>query len=84
MPTLRRSHRLYGTGVTERQSGNPWTYRELGDEIVMIVAGAILLILGLLFGINLLFVLGLVLLVVGAVLSIRGVGGYPVGRRYWY
>jgi hypothetical protein len=51
----------------------------------MIAAGAILLILGLLFGINLLFVLGLVLLVVGAVLSIRDVGGRPVGgRRYWY
>ena len=51
----------------------------------MIAAGAILLILGLLFGINLLLMLGIVLLVIGAVMSIRGARGYPVGgRRYWY
>jgi Family of unknown function (DUF6131) len=51
----------------------------------MIAAGAILLILGLLFGINLLFVLGIALLVIGAVLSISGARGYPVGgRRHWY
>jgi hypothetical protein len=51
----------------------------------MIVAGAILLILGWIFGIGLLFVLGIILLVVGAVLSVRGAGGHPVGgRRYWY
>jgi hypothetical protein len=51
----------------------------------MIAAGAILLILGLLFGINLLFMLGIVLLVIGAVMSIRGARGYAVGgRRYWY
>lgn len=51
----------------------------------MIAAGAILLILGWLFGIGLLFVLGIILLVVGAVLSVSGAGGHPVGgRRYWY
>jgi hypothetical protein len=51
----------------------------------MIVAGAILLILGWIFGIGLLFVLGIILLVIGAVLSVRGAGGHPVGgRRYWY
>jgi hypothetical protein len=45
----------------------------------------ILLILGLIFGINLLFVLGIILLVVGAVLTASGARGRPVGgRRYWY
>lgn len=58
---------------------------EKKDWNVMIAAGAILLILGLLFGINVLFVLGVVLLLIGAVMSISGARGYPVrGRRYWY
>jgi len=51
----------------------------------MIVVGAILLILGFVFGIHLLWVLGIVLLVVGAVLWALGSTGRPVGgRRYWY
>ena len=67
-------------------NGHPGLTGVLGkDWNVMIAAGAILLILGLLFGINLLFMLGIVLLVIGAVMSIRGARGYPVGgRRYWY
>ncbi|ETW23837.1 DUF6131 family protein [Mycobacterium gastri] len=51
----------------------------------MIVVGAILLILGFVFGINLLTVLGVILLVIGAVLWALGAIGRPVaGRRYWY
>lgn len=51
----------------------------------MIVVGAILLILGLVFDIYLLWVLGIVLLVIGGVLWLLGKIGRPVaGRRYWY
>lgn len=51
----------------------------------MIIVGAILLVLGFVFGIHLLWVLGIVLLVIGAVLWIMGSVGRPVaGRRYWY
>ena len=51
----------------------------------MIVVGAVLLILGFVFGFPLLLVFGIVLLVIGAVLSIMGSVGRPVaGRRYWY
>ncbi|EUA06117.1 putative membrane protein [Mycobacterium kansasii 732] len=51
----------------------------------MIVVGAILLILGFVFGIHLLTVLGIIVLVIGAVLWALGSIGRPVaGRRYWY
>ncbi|MGO9381824.1 MAG: hypothetical protein ACLP4W_06930 [Mycobacterium sp.] len=51
----------------------------------MIVLGAVLLILGYLFHIPLLWTIGIVLLVIGAVLWIMGSVGRPVaGRRYWY
>ena len=50
----------------------------------MIVLGAILLILGLIFGISILTYIGVVLLVVGAVFWILGSMGRPVGgRRAW-
>lgn len=51
----------------------------------MIVLGVVLLILGFVFGIPLLWTLGIVALVIGAVLWIMGSMGRPVaGRRYWY
>jgi hypothetical protein len=51
----------------------------------MIVLGVVLLILGYLFHISLLWTLGIVLLVIGAVLWLLGSVGRPVaGRRYWY
>jgi hypothetical protein len=51
----------------------------------MIVVGAVLAILGFVFGIHLLWVLGIVLLVIGAVMWAVGSMGRPVaGRRYWY
>ena len=51
----------------------------------MIALGVVLLILGFVFRIHLLWTLGIVLLVVGAVLWIMGSVGRPVGgRRYWY
>lgn len=51
----------------------------------MIIFGAILLILGLLFNIYLLWIIGVILLVVGAVFWLLGSMGRPVGgRRVWY
>lgn len=51
----------------------------------MIILGAILLILGLVFGINILWTIGIVLMVIGAVFWILGSLGRPVGgRRAWY
>jgi hypothetical protein len=51
----------------------------------MIVLGIVLLILGYVFSIPLLWTIGIVLLVIGAVLWVMGSVGRPVaGRRYWY
>jgi hypothetical protein len=51
----------------------------------MIVVGAVLLILGFVFGVHLLWVLGIVLLVIGAVMWAMGSIGRPVaGRRHYY
>ncbi len=52
----------------------------------MIALGVILIILYIVFKtIKWLFVLGVVLIVIGAVLSLLGRVGRPVGgRRYWY
>ncbi|HEV7581901.1 MAG TPA: DUF6131 family protein [Mycobacterium sp.] len=51
----------------------------------MIVLGIVLLILGYLFTIPLLWTIGIVLIVIGAVLWVLGSVGRPVGgRRYWY
>ena len=51
----------------------------------MLILGVILLILGFLFKISILWTIGLVLLVIGAVLWIAGSMGRPIaGRRHYY
>jgi hypothetical protein len=51
----------------------------------MIVLGAILLILGFVLNISILWTIGIILLVVGAVFWILGAVGRPVaGRKAWY
>jgi len=51
----------------------------------MIAIGVILMLLGFLFGIPLLWTVGIVLLLVGAVLLIMGSTGRAVGgRRHYY
>ncbi len=51
----------------------------------MIVLGVVLLILGAVFGIGILYTIGIILIVVGAILWILGAVGRPVaGRRYWW
>ena len=51
----------------------------------MIILGVILLLLGLLFGVSLLYAIGLALVVVGAVFWIAGNAGHAIGgRRHYY
>lgn len=51
----------------------------------MIILGLILLVLGIVLGINILFILGIILLAIGLVLVLLGGIGHPVGgRRYWW
>jgi hypothetical protein len=51
----------------------------------MIVLGAILLIIGFIADISILWTIGLVLIVVGAVLALLGRTGRKVGgRAHWY
>ena len=51
----------------------------------MIVLGVILLVIGFLTSIQIVWILGVLLVVVGAVLAIAGAGGREIGgRRHWY
>jgi hypothetical protein len=51
----------------------------------MIGLGILLLILGFIFKVQILWSIGVILLVIGAVLWILGAVGRPVGgRRHWY
>ncbi len=51
----------------------------------MIIAGILLMLLGWVFGVPILWTLGIVALVVGVVLYFMGSAGHAVGgRRYWY
>jgi membrane protein implicated in regulation of membrane protease activity len=56
-----------------------------GQNRGMILLGLILLILGLLFGIGILYTIGIVLIIVGAVLWLLGSMNRAVGgrRHYW-
>ncbi|SFY08883.1 DUF6131 family protein [Streptomyces atratus] len=51
----------------------------------MIVLGVILLVIGLVAGISILWTIGVVLVVIGAILWILGTVGHAVGgrRHYW-
>jgi hypothetical protein len=51
----------------------------------MIVLGIILLIIGFVAKVAILWTLGIIVLVVGAILALLGVAGREVGgRRHWY
>lgn len=50
----------------------------------MIILGVILLILGFLLDIQILWILGAILAIVGVVLLLLGSAGRPVGGRRWY
>ena len=54
-------------------------------EAPLIVAGIVLLLLGLLLGVGILYTIGIVLIIIGAVLWIVGSTGRAVGgRRHYY
>ncbi|MFF0813620.1 DUF6131 family protein [Rhodococcus sp. NPDC003318] len=50
----------------------------------MIILGLILAIVGFVFGITILWTIGLVLLVIGVILWILGAAGHAVGGRAHY
>ena len=51
----------------------------------MIILGVVLLILGLIFDVSILWTIGIILIVVGALLFLLGAVGRPVaGRRHWW
>ncbi|MET9887776.1 DUF6131 family protein [Streptomyces sp. NPDC006430] len=51
----------------------------------MIILGVILLIIGFVFGISILWTIGLILVIVGLILWVLGALGHAVGgrRHYW-
>ena len=55
------------------------------SEAPLIIAGIVLLLLGLLLGVGILYTIGIILIVIGAVLWIVGSTGRAVGgRRHYY
>ena len=51
----------------------------------MIVLGVVLLIIGFVTGVNIIWILGIIAVVIGAILAILGLAGREVGgRRAWY
>ena len=51
----------------------------------MIIAGIVLLLLGLVLGVGILYTIGIILIIVGAVLWVIGSTGRAVGgRRHYY
>lgn len=51
----------------------------------MIILGIILLVCGFIFGIGLLWQIGIAVLVIGLILLVLGYAGHPLGgRRHWY
>ncbi len=51
----------------------------------MIVLGIVLLIVGFLTKVSIIWTLGIILVVVGAVLALLGTAGREIGgRRHWY
>ena len=78
----------FRTHVSARaRRGNPRAGRNTTtkERAVMIILGKMLLILGLLLSVPVLWVIGLVLVAVGAILWIAGSAGHAVGgRRHYY
>jgi VIT1/CCC1 family predicted Fe2+/Mn2+ transporter len=51
----------------------------------VIILGVILLVLGFVFSIPVLWTIGIVLIVIGAILALLGTAGREIGgRRHWY
>lgn len=55
------------------------------SEEPMIILGIILLVLGFIFSIHILWIVGIIAVVVGVILAVAGFAGREVaGRRHWY
>ena len=51
----------------------------------MIILGVVLLIIGFVTGISVLWTIGIVLVIAGAIFALLGGVGRPIGRRpHWY
>jgi len=50
----------------------------------MIILGVVLLIIGFIFAVHIIWILGVLALVVGAVLAIAGFAGHEIGGRRHY
>jgi hypothetical protein len=51
----------------------------------MIILGVVLLLIGFLFAVPIIWTLGIIAIVVGAVLALVGVAGHEIGgRRHYY
>ena len=73
-----------GSRVSPRQAGSEHPEAERG-VCEVIVLGVILLLLGLLLSVPILWTIGLVLVVIGAILWVAGSAGHAVGgRRHYY
>jgi hypothetical protein len=56
-----------------------------GNPGIMIILGLILLLIGVLFGIAILYTLGVILLIIGLVLMVLGrTGTATAGRRHYW
>jgi hypothetical protein len=56
-----------------------------GQEHQMIILGVILLIIGFVTGVAILWTIGIIVVIVGAVLALLGFAGHSVGgRRHYY
>jgi protein-S-isoprenylcysteine O-methyltransferase Ste14 len=69
---------------THESVATPGRYTELGARIV-IVLGVVLLIIGFVFHVPIIWTLGILAIVVGAILALVGAAGREIGgRRHWY
>ncbi|GAP47565.1 predicted protein [Streptomyces azureus] len=65
--------------------GPQWKQHYCGTEAVMLLLGIILLVVGFVTGISILWTIGIILAVIGAVLWIMGSMGHAVaGRRHYW
>jgi hypothetical protein len=51
----------------------------------MIILGVVLLIIGFIAKVGIIWTIGIILIVIGAILAVLGVAGREIGgRRHWY
>jgi hypothetical protein len=76
-------HRHYGCAAVTGAATDAHGMHKKGT--IMIILGIILLVLGFVFGIPVLWTIGIILIVAGAVLTILGATGRAIGgRKTWY